>query len=69
MIRIELDGTLHSISATKDGGAIKNLIAKALVERIVRAAKEGQKFKVSDPGVSNVAVRIEPMTIGHCRYS
>ncbi|TFK21685.1 phospholipase D [Coprinopsis marcescibilis] len=34
------------ISATKEGGVIQNLIAKALVDRIVRAAKEGQKFKV-----------------------
>ena len=35
-----------SISATREGEQIVNLIAKALVERIVRAAKEGSKFKV-----------------------
>lgn len=34
------------ISATKPGGQIKNLIAQALVERIVSAAKDGAKFKV-----------------------
>lgn len=34
------------ISATKSGEQIKNMIAKALVERIVRAAKSGKKFKV-----------------------
>jgi len=35
-----------SISNTKEEGPVKNLIAQALVERIVRAAKEGTKFKV-----------------------
>jgi hypothetical protein len=35
-----------SISATKEGGQIKNLIAQALVERILKAARAGQKFKV-----------------------
>lgn len=35
-----------SISATKEGGVVKNLIAQALVERIVRAAKDGKRFKV-----------------------
>ncbi|KAK0243927.1 phospholipase D [Armillaria nabsnona] len=34
------------ISATKEGGAVVNLIGKALVERIVRAAQEGKKFQV-----------------------
>ncbi|KAG5647465.1 hypothetical protein DXG03_009396 [Asterophora parasitica] len=34
------------ISATKPGQQIKNRIAEALVERIVRAAREGKKFKV-----------------------
>ncbi|KAG5645727.1 hypothetical protein DXG03_005423 [Asterophora parasitica] len=34
------------ISATKPGQQIKNLIAQALVERILRAAREGKKFKV-----------------------
>lgn len=34
------------ITATEEGGVIKNLIGKALVDRIVRAAKDGQKFKV-----------------------
>ncbi|KAF5376461.1 hypothetical protein D9615_008601 [Tricholomella constricta] len=34
------------ISATKPGEQVKNLIAQALVQRIVRAAKEGNKFKV-----------------------
>ena len=35
-----------SISATKAGEQVKNQIAKALVERIVRAAQEGTNFKV-----------------------
>jgi len=35
-----------SISNTKSGGAIENQIAKALTERIIRAAKDGQRFKV-----------------------
>jgi phospholipase D1/2 len=34
------------ISATKPGGSVVNQIAAALVERIIRAAKEGKKFKV-----------------------
>ncbi|GLB42616.1 putative phospholipase d [Lyophyllum shimeji] len=34
------------ISATKEGDVVKNLIAQALVERIVRAAQQGTKFKV-----------------------
>jgi len=34
------------ISATRTGDVVTNLIAKALLERIIRAAKEGQKFKV-----------------------
>ncbi|KIM73758.1 hypothetical protein PILCRDRAFT_99252 [Piloderma croceum F 1598] len=37
---------IHSISNTKVEGPVKNLIAQALVERIVRAAKAGAKFKV-----------------------
>ncbi|KAF8900846.1 hypothetical protein CPB84DRAFT_1836517 [Gymnopilus junonius] len=34
------------ISATKTGGPVVNQIAAALTERIIRAAKEDQKFKV-----------------------
>ncbi|KAF6747521.1 phospholipase D [Ephemerocybe angulata] len=34
------------ISATEEGGIVKNLIAKALVDRIIRAAQEDKKFKV-----------------------
>ncbi|KAF8151528.1 phospholipase D [Crassisporium funariophilum] len=34
------------ISSTKTGDVVTNLIAKALVDRIVRAAKEGRTFKV-----------------------
>ncbi|KAF9448692.1 phospholipase D/nuclease [Macrolepiota fuliginosa MF-IS2] len=34
------------ISATKEGEVIKNFIAKALVDRIIRAAREGARFKV-----------------------
>ncbi|KIN99261.1 hypothetical protein M404DRAFT_155707 [Pisolithus tinctorius Marx 270] len=34
------------ISSTREEGPIKNQIAKALVERIVQAARDGQKFKV-----------------------
>ena len=37
---------LFSISNTVDKGPVKNLIAKALVERILSAARDGQKFKV-----------------------
>ena len=35
-----------SISATKTGEQVKNQIARALVARIVRAGREGTKFKV-----------------------
>ena len=35
-----------SVSATKEGGQIKNQIAAALVQRIIRAAQRGEKFKV-----------------------
>ena len=38
--------TCHSISSTQDDGIIQNQIAKALVERIVRAGREGKKFRV-----------------------
>ncbi|KAI0750490.1 phospholipase D/nuclease [Fomes fomentarius] len=34
------------ISSTQDDGPIKNQVAKALVERIVRAGREGKKFRV-----------------------
>ncbi|KAI5986718.1 hypothetical protein EDC04DRAFT_2589598 [Pisolithus marmoratus] len=34
------------ISSTRDEGPIKNQIAKALVERIIQAARDEQKFKV-----------------------
>lgn len=34
------------ISSTRTGDVVSNLIAKALLERIIRAAKEGRKFKV-----------------------
>jgi len=37
---------LFSISATKDGEQIVNKIAEALVERIIRAHRDGNKFKV-----------------------
>lgn len=35
-----------SISNTQDEGPVKNRIAKALVQRIIRAAEERTKFKV-----------------------
>jgi hypothetical protein len=35
------------ISNTGDQGPLKNRIAEALVERILRAASEGKKFRVS----------------------
>lgn len=34
------------ISSTREEGPIKNQIAQALVERIIQAARDGQKFKV-----------------------
>ncbi|KAI1793724.1 phospholipase D/nuclease [Ganoderma leucocontextum] len=34
------------ISNTQDDGPVKNRIAKALVERIIRAGREGKKFRV-----------------------
>jgi phospholipase D1/2 len=38
---------IHSISNTTEGhGPVKNLIAKALVDRILTAARDGAKFKV-----------------------
>ncbi|KAL5513890.1 hypothetical protein ACEPAG_2651 [Sanghuangporus baumii] len=36
----------HSISNTVDKGPVKNLLAKALVDRILMAARSGTKFKV-----------------------
>ena len=36
----------HSIPATKKGGSVVNQIAAALVERIVRAAKQDTNFRV-----------------------
>jgi phospholipase D1/2 len=38
--------TLNSISSTGESPQIQNLIAKALVERILCAAKEGKRFKI-----------------------
>jgi len=40
------------ISTTLNYGAVKNTIALALVERIIRAAKAGQKFKVRHDSTS-----------------
>ena len=34
------------ISNTQDSGVVKNTVAAALVERIVRAAQAGEKFHV-----------------------
>jgi hypothetical protein len=40
----------HSISNTTEGlGPVKNMIAKAIVERIIMAARDGTKFKVFPP--------------------
>lgn len=39
----------RSISNTQEQGPVKNQIAKALVERIVRAGREGKKFRVRSP--------------------
>jgi hypothetical protein len=39
---------MHSISNTTDSGPIKNQIAGALAQRIIRAGKESRKFKVRD---------------------
>lgn len=36
-----------SISNTDDRGQVKNQIARALVDRIIGAARSGHKFKVS----------------------
>jgi phospholipase D1/2 len=44
-----LSFSLHaafSISSTQETGPIKNQIARALSERIIRAAQDGIKFKV-----------------------
>lgn len=35
-----------SISATTDGDVVSNQIARALADRIIRAAQEGRRFKV-----------------------
>ncbi|KAH9929263.1 phospholipase D [Fomitopsis serialis] len=37
---------IGDISNTQEDGPVKNLIAKALVDRILQAARDGQKFKV-----------------------
>jgi len=37
---------MFSISATKPGGVVVNMIGRALVDRIIRAASAGQKFMV-----------------------
>lgn len=37
---------LFSISSTYNDDPVKNQIAAALVQRIVQAARDGQKFKV-----------------------
>ena len=37
---------VNSISNTVEKGPVKNLIAKALTDRILQAARDGQKFKV-----------------------
>lgn len=43
--RVEAFG---SISSTRGDGPVKNLIAKALLERILSAAESQSKFKVSE---------------------
>jgi hypothetical protein len=35
-----------SITTTKDGQPVQNLIGLALAERIISAAKDGRKFKI-----------------------
>ena len=41
------DDIIHdSISNTQEDGPVKNQIAKALVERIIRAGQQGTKFRV-----------------------
>jgi hypothetical protein len=39
----------HSISDMQQSSSVKNLIAKAIVERILRAARDRQRFKVRSP--------------------
>ena len=36
----------YSISNTGDDGPVKNQVAKAIVERIIRAGAEGKKFRI-----------------------
>ncbi len=38
--------TTYSISNTGKNGPVQNQIAKALVDRIIRAARVGDRFKV-----------------------
>jgi phospholipase D1/2 len=45
--------TAYSISNTGKNGPVQNQIAKALVDRIIRAAQAGERFKVV---VSTVAI-------------
>ncbi len=42
------DAIPFSISNTGDSGPVKNRIAEALVNRILSAAREGRKFRVSE---------------------
>ena len=37
---------MYSISNTGDEGPVKNQVAKAIVERIIRAGAEGKKFRI-----------------------
>lgn len=37
---------INSISNTQDSGSVTNKIAQSLVQRILQAAKAGEKFKV-----------------------
>ena len=41
---------VNSISNTVEKGPVKNLIAKALTDRILQAARDGQKFTCSQKG-------------------
>lgn len=38
--------TAYSISNTGKNGPVQNQIARALVDRIIRAARAGERFKV-----------------------
>ena len=59
-----------SISNTRESGPVKNQIAKALLERILEAAKDGKKFKACDRRFFWLSYSTDyNVDLGHRRHS